>query len=77
MRDDQGPAAPAISPAYLRLRDAAAYCGLSAEMLSKLHAKGEGPPRIKKGRCVLYSIKALQEWMDRDQEETARWRFAP
>ena len=53
-------------PAYLRLNGAAAYVGMSAQMLLKLHRAGDGPPRIKKGRAVLYSVKALQEWMDKD-----------
>jgi predicted DNA-binding transcriptional regulator AlpA len=55
-----------ITPAYLRLKGAAAYTGLSEQMLLKLHRMGDGPPRIKKGRAVLYSIKALEEWMDKD-----------
>jgi hypothetical protein len=55
-------------PAYLRLVDAAAYTSLSAQMLLKLHSTGVGTPRIKKGRAVLYSIKAPESWMERDQE---------
>ena len=54
-------------PAYLRLKDAAVYCGMSTSLLMKAHAKGEGPPRIKKGRCVLYSVKALDAWMEQDE----------
>lgn len=58
-----------FQPSYLRLKDAAAYCQMSVSLLMKLHAKGQGPPRIKKGkRCVIYSIKSLDEWMARDVE---------
>lgn len=57
-----------IVPAYLRLRHAAEYVGLSEQMLLKLHRMGQGPPRIKKGRAVLFSVKALQDWMEQDQE---------
>jgi len=56
-----------IMPAYLRVKDAAAYVGLSEPMLLKLVRAGQGPPRIRKGRCVLYSLKALQDWMNRDE----------
>ena len=57
-----------VQPAYLRLHDAAVYCGLSPQMLLKQARKGLGPPRIFKGRAVLYSVKVLDEWMLRDQE---------
>jgi predicted DNA-binding transcriptional regulator AlpA len=57
-----------VMPAYLRLKNAAAFCGISEQMLLKLHRMGDGPPRIRKGRAVLYSVRALQDWMDRDQE---------
>ena len=57
-----------IVPAYLRLPDAAVYCGLSEEMIMKLHRAGKGPSRIKKGRAVVYSVKALEAWMDRDED---------
>ena len=53
---------------YLRLKPAAAYVGMSASMLLKLHAMGQGPPRIKKGRCVLFSIRDLDAWMAADRE---------
>lgn len=52
-----------VTPKYLRLKDAAAYCNLSLSTLMKLQAKKQGPPRIKVGRAVLYSIKHLDEWL--------------
>lgn len=52
-----------VRPAYLRLKDAAAYCNLSLSTLMKLQAKKQGPPRIKVGRAVLYSIKQLDTWL--------------
>jgi len=60
-----------VKPAYLRLKDAAAYCGLSVPTMMKLQAKGKGPIRIKKGRCVIFAIKHLDEWLLRDAERAA------
>ena len=57
-----------VKRAYMRLKDAAAYCGMSISLWMKMHAKGEGPPRIKKGRCVLYSVKDLDAWMEEGKE---------
>lgn len=57
-----------LPPAYLRLKRAALYVGLFPQTLLNLGYKGAGPPRIRKGRCVLYSVRALDEWMLRDQE---------
>lgn len=57
-----------VKRAYMRLKDAAVYCGMSTSLLMKRHAMGEGPPRIKKGRCVLYSVKALDAWMEEGTE---------
>jgi hypothetical protein len=61
-----------VIPAYLRLKDAATFTGLSQQMLLKLQRAGDGPPRIRKGRAVLYSVRGLQDWMDRDQEQLGR-----
>lgn len=55
--------APRITPAYLRQKRAAEYVGLSEQMLIKMHNKGAGPPRIKKGRAVLYAKTSLDAWM--------------
>jgi predicted DNA-binding transcriptional regulator AlpA len=60
-----------VKPAFLRLKDAAVHCGISPQMLQKLHGTKEGPPRIKKGRCVLFAIRDLDEWMAQDREEAA------
>ena len=60
-----------ITPAYLRLKDAATYVGMSEQMLLKLTRMGDGPPRIKKGRAVLYAVRALDVWMEKDEEAAA------
>ena len=57
---------------YLRQRDAARYCGICVSMLLKLVAKGQGPRCIRKGRAVLYDIRELDAWMQRDQEQMPR-----
>ena len=62
---------PKVQPGYLRLEAAAEYCSLSPQMITKLTGKGQGPPRIMKGRAVLYSVKALDDWMLRDEEKAA------
>ena len=74
--DSQIASAPsplAVIPAYLRLKNAASYLGISEQLLLKLHRKGEGPPRIRKGRAVLYPVKSLDAWMERDREP-ANWQ---
>lgn len=57
----------AFKPAYLRIKDAATFVGLSPSMLLKLVNMGQGPPRVIKGRCVLYGIEALRTWMENDR----------
>jgi len=57
-----------VRPSYLRLKDAAVYCGLSVPTMMKLQAKGKGPTRIKIGRCVLFAIKHLDEWLLKNAE---------
>jgi predicted DNA-binding transcriptional regulator AlpA len=59
----------------LRVKDAAAYTGLSASTLNKYRLSGQGPRFIKAGaRCVVYAIKDLDEWMaERTHTSTAEY----
>lgn len=51
-------------PLRLRVKDAAAYIGLSASTLNKYRLLGQGPRFIKAGpRCVLYAINDLDDWL--------------
>lgn len=58
------------APAYLGVREAAAYTGLSKSYLDSSRVKGNGPPFIKAGGRVLYSRGDLDDWM------LARRRFS-
>ena len=69
MIDTRQEASP-VRPAYLRIRDAAAYCSCSAEYLSKETRKGM-VAYIKKGRCVFYAVCDLDEWMNLDRVKAA------
>ena len=50
---------------FLRTREAAAYCGLSARTLEKLRLTGGGPPFATPlgRRFVVYDIADLDQWM--------------
>lgn len=53
----------AITPAYLRLKGAAAYVGMSVQMLLKLHRAGEGRPGSRKEeRCSTLSRHCKNGW---------------
>lgn len=47
----------------IRVREAAAYVGLSKSTLDKLRHFGGGPVYFKLGRAVIYSTAALDAWL--------------
>jgi hypothetical protein len=53
-------------PAFVRQKQAAQYLGMSEQGLIKILRRGDGPPRIKKGRAVYFEIAALRQWMLKD-----------
>ena len=56
----------------LRTREAAAYIGLAAATLEKRRVAGEGPRFIRLGgRSIGYAIEDLDEWLDRQRNDTA------
>jgi hypothetical protein len=57
---------PRVSPAFLRIEDAAHYCSCSAEFLSK-ETRKRHIAAIKKGRCVFYAVADLNDWMMKDR----------
>jgi predicted DNA-binding transcriptional regulator AlpA len=59
----------------LRVKEAAAYTGLSASTLNKYRLTGHGPRFIKAGpRCVVYAITDLDAWMvERTHTSTAEY----
>ena len=48
---------------YLSTEQAAHHCGFSPRTFEKYRVTGEGPPYIKRGRKVLYSVIDCEEWM--------------
>jgi predicted DNA-binding transcriptional regulator AlpA len=61
------PADPATPRLALRARDAARALGISERLLWDLTKRGEIPcTRI--GRCVVYPVHLLQEWLARQAE---------
>jgi excisionase family DNA binding protein len=59
-RSRQEPPAPRVS---LRLHEAAKALGISPSTLERLTRAGEIPAR-KANRCTLYSVAALQAWVE-------------
>lgn len=49
---------------YLKAREAARYLRCSVRTLARLRAEGTGPRFIRLGGQILYSIDALEEWID-------------
>lgn len=57
---------------YLDNDGAAAFLGLKPATLEIWRCRGEGPPFIKVGRVVRYSVADLREWLaERRQEPLA------
>jgi excisionase family DNA binding protein len=48
---------------WLTRKEAAGYLKLGESTLAKLFVTGDGPPAIKIGRSVRYSISDLNTWM--------------
>lgn len=56
----------------VRVREAAAYMGLSKSLLDKLRHFGGGPRYFKIGRAVVYSTTDLDAWMA-ERTKTQVW----
>ena len=48
---------------WLTVQEAAAHVGISVSLLNRLRCVGGGPPFVKVGRCVRYSVADLDQWM--------------
>ena len=48
---------------WMTRKEAASYLRLGESTLAKLFVSGDGPPAMKVGRSVRYSIADLNEWM--------------
>lgn len=59
----------------IRVRDAAAYVGLSKSTMDKLRHFGGGPEYFKVGRAVVYDTAKLDEWLA-SKRATDTWSAA-
>ncbi|MBA8851378.1 excisionase family DNA binding protein [Ochrobactrum intermedium] len=59
----------------IRVREAAAYLGLSKSTMDKLRHFGGGPRYFKLGRSVIYDIADLDAWRN-DRAATSTWQAA-
>lgn len=57
---------------YLTLKKAAFYLSISPRTLSRRHAEGSGPPRIKHGQIIYYRQSKLDEWLISLERECVR-----
>lgn len=51
------------SRTMVRVKDAAALCGLSVSTLNKLRVTGNGPIYSKLGRAVIYDPVDIERWI--------------
>ncbi len=51
------------APSNVDTRQAAELIGMSKRTLEKWRGEGTGPPFLKLGRRVLYSVADLEEWL--------------
>lgn len=61
-----------ISEQYLPWPEAAKKLGVSKRTLARWHALGIGPPRVKVGRKILYSIDSLTKWLKEKEKPACR-----
>lgn len=59
----------------IRVREAAAYVGLSKSTLDKLRHFGGGPRYFKLGRAVVYDTCDLDVWCN-ERAATSTWQAA-
>jgi excisionase family DNA binding protein len=56
----------------IRVKEAAAYIGISKSSLDKLRCFGGGPRFYKLGRSVVYNTADLDEWVA-ERARTSTW----
>lgn len=59
----------------IRVKQAAAYLGLSKSTMDKLRHFGGGPRYFKLGRSVIYDIADLDAWRN-ERSATSTWQAA-
>jgi predicted DNA-binding transcriptional regulator AlpA len=69
------PDAPgAVRQAFLNVRDAAEYLGLSPHTLYVWRHRRQGPPSFRMGRRgrVMYRLQALEAWVQEQEQADSR-----
>ncbi|WP_266019982.1 helix-turn-helix transcriptional regulator [Brucella intermedia] len=59
----------------MRVKQAAAYLGLSKSTMDKFRHFGGGPRYFKLGRSVIYDVADLDAWRN-DRAATSTWQAA-
>ena len=67
IREPDAAAEDARLEGYLRPPQLAERLRVSLRTLSRWHAERTGPPRITKGRLVLYRLEALHQWLEANE----------
>ncbi len=67
IREPEAPIEDTRLEGYLRPPQLAGRLGVSLRTLNRWHAERTGPPRITKGRLVLYRLEALHRWLEANE----------
>jgi excisionase family DNA binding protein len=59
------------SPMLVDIKAAAELLGVSDRTVWSLIQRGEGPPLIRLGRSVRFSVESLREWVSRQERRQA------
>lgn len=59
----------------IRVKQAAAYLGLSKSTMDKLRHFGGGPRYFKLGRTIIYDVADLDSWRN-ERAATSTWQAA-
>ena len=65
-RDDRHEAVAEDGRGYVDTKGASDYVGLSVRTLRRMRKERRGPAYVRKGRRVLYDLRALDAWMEED-----------
>ncbi len=64
-----------MQKAFVNTHEAAEYLGLAEITLQIWRQNGNGPPYVKIGRAVRYSLQDLDEWVNaRKVSSTTEWK---
>ena len=63
-----------LHPRFMTKAEAAALLRISPRTLSRWQAEGIGPPRIKRGKLVLFDRDSLTKWFLAQQTTPPRCR---